>query len=366
MRAILDHSPSLIAVKDLDGRYLMSNVQTQRLLGLTEQEIVGRHCGELFPTIAAQMQVNDRRAAATMAPVYDDTEITVDGTRRTFLTATFALPGEEGRPIETCTIATDVTEAREQAIQREERRRWEERIGDALDADQLVAFAQPVMELATGRADWYELLARLEDPPRTAPLEPVHFLPAAERWDLIQAIDVRMVERALALAGTRGVQVNLSAVTLCDPTARRRIVQLLESSAESASRLAFEITETAAPGHLDAAEQFAHQVSALGCGLGLDDFGTGFGSFTYLRRLPLRFVKIDQSFVRGIVDSRSDRRVVQSIIDVAGAHGLTTIAEGVEDEPTLDLLRVLGADFAQGFHLGLPEAVEAPELSRVG
>ena len=110
--------------------------------------------------------------------------------------------------------------------------------------------------------------------------------------------------------------------------------------------------------HLEAARAFAADVSALGCGLALDDFGTGFGSFTYLRTLPLSYLKIDISFVRSLLDSDDDRRVVQSIIGIAERFGLRTIAEGVEDEATLDLLRELGADYAQGFHLGRPAPLE--------
>jgi EAL domain-containing protein (putative c-di-GMP-specific phosphodiesterase class I) len=183
------------------------------------------------------------------------------------------------------------------------------------------------------------------------------FLPAAERFDMIQAIDVWMVRQALTLPAVPAPEVNLSAVTLCDAGARREIVALLEAAPEAAPRIVFEITETASPGHLDAARAFADELTAFGCGLALDDFGTGFGSFTYLRVLPLRYLKIDRSFVRDLVRSRDDRRVVQSVIGIAQQFGLGTIAEGVEDEPTLDLLRELGADYVQGFPIGRPTPV---------
>jgi EAL domain-containing protein (putative c-di-GMP-specific phosphodiesterase class I) len=157
------------------------------------------------------------------------------------------------------------------------------------------------------------------------------------------------------MSGRPGVrQVNLSAVSLCDPAARRAIVALLAAAPERAQRLVFEITETAAVTHLAAACAFAADISALGCRLALDDFGTGFGSFTYLRALPLTYLKIDISFVRTLLDSDDDRRVVESIIGIAGRFGLRTIAEGVEDAATLEVLRGLGADYAQGFHLGRP------------
>jgi EAL domain-containing protein (putative c-di-GMP-specific phosphodiesterase class I) len=152
--------------------------------------------------------------------------------------------------------------------------------------------------------------------------------------------------------------VNLSAVSLCDPAARREIVASLAAAPNRARRLVFEITETAAMTHLEAARAFAVDVGALGCRLALDDFGTGFGSFTYLRALPLAYLKIDISFVRGLLGSGDDRRVVETIIGIAERYGLRTIAEGVEDAATHDLLRRLGADYAQGFHLGRPGPLE--------
>jgi EAL domain-containing protein (putative c-di-GMP-specific phosphodiesterase class I) len=174
---------------------------------------------------------------------------------------------------------------------------------------------------------------------------------------MIQAIDVWMVRQALSLPAAPAPEVNLSAVTLCDAAARREIVALLRAAPEAARRIVFEITETASPRHLESARDFADQLDALGCGLALDDFGTGFGSFTYLRLLPLRYLKIDRSFVLDLVHSPDDRRVVQSIISIAGQFGLRTIAEGVEDQPTLELLRELGADYVQGFHTGRPAPV---------
>ena len=111
---------------------------------------------------------------------------------------------------------------------------------------------------------------------------------------------------------------------------------MLAAAPDAARKLVFEITETAAVTQLEAARNFAADVCALGCGLALDDFGTGFGSFTYLRTLPLSYLKIDVSFVRSLLDSNDDRRIVQSIISIAERFGLRTIAEGVENAETLD------------------------------
>jgi PAS domain S-box-containing protein len=354
MRAIIDYTPSVVAVKDLDGRYLMTNAETGRLVGVPPDELVGRECVELFPTIADQLRANDRLAAAEMEPVYDETVLERDGEERTYLTVTFALPDDAGRPVETCTIATDVTERKERESERRERRAWQDRIGEALRDGLMAVFAQPVVELATGERSWCELLVRMRSRDGESLLPPGAFLPAAERYGLIQAIDIWMVQQALALPAEVSPEVNMSAVTLCDAEAREQIVALLESHPDAARRLVFEITETAAADHLQAARQFAAELTRLGCGLALDDFGTGFGSFTYLRALPLRYLKIDASFVCDLERSKDDRRVVQSIIGIAQQFDLLTIAEGVETEANLRLLRELGADYAQGFHLGHP------------
>jgi PAS domain S-box-containing protein len=356
MHAIINNTPSIVAVKDLDGHYLMTNAETGRILGVSPDELIGEECARVFPAdVAAQLRANDRKAAAEGEAVYDETILRVDGERRTYVTVTFALPDERGLPAETCTIATDVTERRERESERRERLEWRERIESALAEGRMIAFAQPVVDASTGEHESRELLARIR-PPNGDPgmLLPGAFLPPAERYGLIQRIDAWMVEQAVSLAPELPAQVNLSAVTLCDTDARRKIIDNLEAAADAAPRIVFEITESAAADHIDAACDFAEELADLGCGLALDDFGVGFGSFTYLRKLPLRYLKIDRSFVRDVVRSRDDRRVVRSIIDIADQFDLRTIAEGVEDEETLSLLTDLGAHYVQGYHVGRP------------
>jgi PAS domain S-box-containing protein len=358
MLAILNHTPSIIVVKDLDGCYQLVNAECADVLGVSPEQIVGRHCEDVFPDISAQMRANDRQAIADGEPVYDETVLDRDGEFRTYLTATFGLPDGTGRLVETCTIGTDVTERKERESARRERLEWTERIESALEEERMLVYAQPVVETASGAREGYELLVRMRDRDNPdALLQPGSFLPAAEHYGLIKAIDVWMVRQALALAPAIAPRVNLSAVTLCDVAARDEILALLRAAPDVARGLVFEITETASAGHLDAAVQFAAQLVGVGCGLALDDFGTGFGSFTYLRQLPLRYLKIDRSFVTGLTQSADDRRVVQSIIGIAEQFSLRTIAEGVEDEPTLQLLDELGTHYAEGFHLGRPAPV---------
>jgi EAL domain-containing protein (putative c-di-GMP-specific phosphodiesterase class I) len=221
-------------------------------------------------------------------------------------------------------------------------------------------FAQPIVDLRTGTHTSNELLVRMITPGEASEvLPPAAFLPAAERFGLIQRIDAWMVRQALERTNGSVSEVNLSAVTLCDRDARGEIVKLLAAAPERAGEIIFEITETAVAEHLGAASEFAEDVTNLGCRLALDDFGTGFGSLTYLNNLPLSFIKIDMSFVRDLAATPQDDRLVRGVIEIAGVFGLQTIAEGIEDESTLELLRDLGTDYAQGFHLGRPAPLPA-------
>jgi EAL domain-containing protein (putative c-di-GMP-specific phosphodiesterase class I) len=122
----------------------------------------------------------------------------------------------------------------------------------------------------------------------------------------------------------------------------------------------FEITETAVADNLDAARMFAERLRELGCQFALDDFGVGHGSFTYLRQLHVDYLKIDIQFVRNLLRNEDDRQVVQAIVGVARQFDIETIAEGVEDQATMDELRRMGVDYAQGFWIGRP--LPLPEL----
>jgi EAL domain-containing protein (putative c-di-GMP-specific phosphodiesterase class I) len=126
------------------------------------------------------------------------------------------------------------------------------------------------------------------------------------------------------------------------------------------ANVTFEITETAAVENLNAAGELVTRLRELGCGISLDDFGTGYGSFTYLKHLPVTELKIDMEFTRGLVDDPADRRVVRSMLAVARNFDIRTVAEGVEDEATAELLSELGVDLLQGYYIGRPAPMPAP------
>jgi diguanylate cyclase (GGDEF)-like protein/PAS domain S-box-containing protein len=235
---------------------------------------------------------------------------------------------------------------------------WVGRIRRAIEAERLVLHSQPIVSLATGETVGEELLVRMLDEAGELVM-PSAFLPTAERFGLIRDLDRWVVSRALELiAAGRRVSVNLSARSVSDPELTSRVEQGLRQAGADPALLVFEITETAATADMEDVRAFAERVQRLGCGLALDDFGTGFGSFIYLKHLPVTELKIDMEFVRGVSHSRADRRLVESIVMIAQALGVRTVAEGVEDEATLGLLRKYGVDFAQGCHLGAPAPLE--------
>jgi EAL domain-containing protein (putative c-di-GMP-specific phosphodiesterase class I) len=132
------------------------------------------------------------------------------------------------------------------------------------------------------------------------------------------------------------------------------VEEAIATSGADPRLMTFEITETALTNDLEQACRFAEHVAALGCGFALDDFGTGYGSFTLLKRLPISFLKIDMEFVRTLREDDADRHVVQAVVNLAQGLGMQTIAEGVEDQETLDILTGMGVDFAQGYLIGRP------------
>jgi EAL domain-containing protein (putative c-di-GMP-specific phosphodiesterase class I) len=130
--------------------------------------------------------------------------------------------------------------------------------------------------------------------------------------------------------------------------------------------LDFEITETAAIANMDDARSFARTVTGMGCGLGLDDFGTGFSSFSYLKELPVQHLKLDIEFIRNLVSSPSDQKLVQAMVQFARALGQETVAEGIEDAETLGMVRAFEVDYAQGFHIGRPTLVDGARPALTG
>jgi diguanylate cyclase (GGDEF)-like protein len=238
---------------------------------------------------------------------------------------------------------------------------WPERIRDAIDRQKIVVYAQPIFDLRRHCVAREELLVRMLDDDGDV-IPPSSFLPIAERFGLIAEIDRLVLSKAIELAGrSRPIAVNVSGGSLSDP---RLVADVREAIADglNPSWLDFEITETAAISNMADARSFAQTVTEMGCGLGLDDFGTGFSSFSYLKELPIQHLKIDIEFIRNLRTSPVDQRLVQALVQFAKAFGQETVAEGVEDADTLAMVRAFEIDYAQGFHIGKPALVDGGRL----
>ncbi len=236
---------------------------------------------------------------------------------------------------------------------------WVERIRAALAEGRLVLYGQPMLDLETREVAYNELLIRMLSDDGEL-IAPDAFLPTAERFGLIVDIDCWVTREGMRLAqlGER-VSINLSAHSIGEKRILDIAREMIDQGVDPSSVI-FEITETAAMTNMDEARVFTEALTKLGCDVALDDFGTGFGSFTYLKHLPARYLKIDMEFVRDVVCNQTDRQVVNSINQVAHSLGKRTIAEGVEDEATLQTLRELDVDYAQGFFIGEPQRISPP------
>ncbi|GAA2521899.1 EAL domain-containing protein [Winogradskya humida] len=233
------------------------------------------------------------------------------------------------------------------------------RVAAAVGTDRFTLYAQPILELQTNRVLRHELLLRVIDENGT-PQSPIQVLDTAERLDAVYDIDLWVVEHALDLAAslpTHAFQINLSGRTVGDPRLTAEVEALFDRYAVNAEQLTFEITETALIGNLSEARIFADRIRDLGCQLALDDFGSGYASFRYLRLFPIDLVKIDGEYVRDLVNNPQDQVLVQALVQVCQAYGIHTVAEYVQDEPTLRMLREFGVDFVQGYLIGKPAPV---------
>ena len=238
---------------------------------------------------------------------------------------------------------------------------YRSRVADALGLERFTLFAQPIVELQSNAVTRHELLLRVIDE-TGGPQSPIQVLDTAERLDAVYDIDLWVLERAMQLAAARSdlsLQINLSGRSVGDPRLTGEVEALIQRYGVNPEQFTFEITETALIGNLSEARHFADRVRDLGCELALDDFGSGYASFRYLRLFPIDLVKIDGDYVVDLVDYPQDQVLVRSLVQVCQAYGIHTVAEFVQDEPTLRMLREFGVDYVQGFLIGRPEPVDS-------
>ena len=239
---------------------------------------------------------------------------------------------------------------------------WVHRIRSALEEDRFLLYQQPFAALKDGGLPISEIFLRLAGEGGEI-LPPGPLIQAAERYHLITAIDRWVVRRALQILGgdspageepERIYSINLSGQSLSEDGFWQDIAEELQRSSLDPRRICFEITETAAIANFEAAQRFFTRLRALGCRFLLDDFGSGMSSLAYLKNLPVDYLKIDGEFVLNIVQDPVQRAMVESIHRISRVLGLKTIGECVEGEDSLETLRRIGIDYAQGFWLAEP------------
>jgi diguanylate cyclase (GGDEF)-like protein/PAS domain S-box-containing protein len=252
---------------------------------------------------------------------------------------------------------------------------WMQRIQHAVEQDEFVLYAQPItaIEGALEQRKHAELLLRMVENKGTGKEQiilPGAFLPAAERYHLMPLIDRWVLDNALKkLASNDGYMaqlatctINLSGQSLTDLRLYDYIIRLLKETKVDPRRICFEITESAVIANMEIAQQFVNGMRKIGCRFALDDFGSGLSTFDYLKKLDVDFVKLDGSLIRDVATSRVSQAMVHAVNYVAHVMGMKSIAEFVETDAILQTLRNLSVDYAQGYAIGKPQALDSADL----
>ena len=367
LAAITDNMGEGLFTVDADGRLTYINPAGEALLGWSAQELAGRVMHDM---------THHRRADGTPFPVEDCPLLSArrDGRRVRVTDDVFirrdgsllpveytATPFDVGEGIGgSIVVFSDISARKAEALRLREqidRVTWVGRVRDALAEGRMELHAQPIIELATGDTVQHELLIRMRDRDGTL-VAPGRFLPAAEEYGLIVEVDRWVVSRAVELAARgHAVELNLSARSLGAPALVEHLRAELDRTGADPGLLVVELTETSLLEDEAAAEAFIGRIKDFGCRLALDDFGTGYGGFVYLKRLPVDYLKIDIEFVRDLTVNAVSERVVRAIVSLARSFGQRTVAEGAEDDRTVERLRELGVDYAQGYGIARPAPV---------
>ncbi|MGJ0486542.1 MAG: EAL domain-containing protein [Methylomicrobium sp.] len=243
---------------------------------------------------------------------------------------------------------------------------WKAKIEKALEENRFVLFYQPIMRVATRTISHYECLLRMVGEGGEIS-RPAQFIKVAEQTGLIYQIDQRVIELAFSKQAEfiqQGydikLSINLSAEMLSNPDAFAVISRFLRQYQLDAKHFIFEVTETQAVTRLQAAHDLILQIESIGGSFALDDFGVGFSSMSYLKQLPVNYLKIDGSFIKNILYSREDQLFVKAINSVGQGMGIKTIAEFVENREILEILADMGVDYVQGYGIG--KAMPYPEF----
>ena len=367
LRAVTDSIAEGLCTVDEEGRLIYMNRAAEALLGWRQHELIGKVMHDLVhyrradgsPRPVEECELRISRREGRVARIDDDVFIRKDGRELPVEITAAPLETAEGAQ-GSVVVFSDISsrKAEEQRMRKEVADlSMVARIRAALAEERFVLHAQPIVDLASGRTVQHELLIRMFEVDGRV-VQPCEFLPAAERHGLIVDIDRWVAGQAIGLAAKgHPVELNLSAHSISAPGLLVDFREELGRTGADPSLIVVELTETALVDDEQAAELFIERMRALGCKLALDDFGTGYGGFSYLKRLPVNYLKIDMEFVHDLPVNEASQHVVKAVVSLARGFGQATVAEGVEDERTLDLLRDFGVDHAQGYAIARPRPV---------
>ncbi|MBJ7551053.1 EAL domain-containing protein [Marinomonas ostreistagni] len=260
-----------------------------------------------------------------------------------------------------------------QANQKRARQNWALRLIDALKYDHFRVYFQQICPLNSERDGVHmEALIRLYDPENDGLIFPDSFLFAAERYQLIADIDRWMIRKVCEFLSTnprqqqqiKQIAINLSATTLRDSHLADYIQDTLEKYAVSPNKLCFEVTETEQIIHVNKTSSILERIKQLGCSIAIDDFGSGYSSFSYLRDFPFDHIKIDGIFAREIEHSDASLAMVQSILDVAKKLNKPCVVEFVENQSLAERYKSMGIEWGQGYHFHKPEPLSIANVER--
>lgn len=371
-------------VNELSGHHvgdrLLREVAETLLLNLGHRGVIARLGGDEFSLLLEHADADQAvQVAQYIDQLLDSLGFTAAG-RRHRVTASIGIalfPVHGATPADLMASA-DVAmyKAKESGIQHwhllsrtenakdelQERVYWVERVRSALEEDSFELMVQPIMRLEDRDVKHYEVLLRMRDADGSL-VSPACFIPVAERSGQIVQVDRWVLRHSLRLLSRlqeQGISlaVNLSGQSLHDEGLKQYLSDEIAASGADPHHLILEVTETAAVTDFSTARGVLQAVRDLGCRTALDDFGVGFSSFHYLGQLPVDYIKIDGSFIRSLPISPESRVIVQAIADIAAGFGKQAIAEFVDQEALLPILKSYGITYGQGFHLGRPARLE--------
>jgi len=358
LRVVADEVGSLARASDLLGRlggdelgFLLRECDHGGAIQVAEK--INRRLAEIkFPGLGA----NHRVSASIGIVVFSEARMDVEHLLANADIAMYQAKSKGGGGWHVYSEGEGVQE------QMQSRLHWEEMINRSLTTQGFIVHYQPILDIRARQVSHYEALVRMRAADGSV-IPPGMFMDVAEKSSLIRDIDrhvIRLVFGKMLSLFAAGrhykFSINLSAVSINDTGLLPFIRDQLARNTLLPSHVVFEITETAAVSDFSAARTFMNAVRELGCEFALDDFGVGFSSFNYVKQLPVDYVKIDGSFVRTLVDSPDDQVFVRALSEVARGFGKKTVAEFVEDERALNMLRSFGVDYAQGYFIGKPAA----------